>query len=50
MFSVHANPSETKTEYTAPVSGAGIGKHAVYFLFSAEENGSVAEMNRFTFD
>ena len=41
---------ETKTEYTAPVSGAGIGKHAVYFLFSAEENGSVAEMNRFTFD
>ena len=41
---------ETKTEYTAPVSGVGIGKHAVYFLFSAEENGSVAEMNRFTFD
>ena len=35
---------------TAPVSGAGIGKHAVYFAFSAETNGSAAEMDRFTFD
>ena len=37
-------------EVTAPVKGAGIGKHAVYFVFSAEGHGPAAEMDRFTFD
>ena len=37
-------------EITAPVRGAGIGKHAVYFAFSAEGEGPAAEMDRFTFD
>ena len=37
-------------EITAPVTGAGIGKHAVYFVFAAEEDGPAAEMDRFTFD
>ena len=39
-----------KTEYTVPVQGTGIGKHAVYFVFKVEKEGSTAEMNRFTFD
>ncbi len=39
-----------KEEYTVPVYGAGIGKHAVYFVFSAEGEGPAAEMDRFTFD
>ena len=37
-------------EITAPVSGAGIGRHAVYFAFSAEGDGPAAEMDRFSFD
>ena len=37
-------------EITVPVSGAGIGKHAVYFRFSAEKEGPVAELDAFTFD
>lgn len=37
-------------EITTPVQGAGIGKHAVYFVFSAEGNDSAAEMDAFTFD
>ncbi len=36
--------------FAAPVTGAGIGKHAVYFVFSAEQDGPVAEFDRFTFD
>ena len=36
-------------EVTVPVQGAGIGKHAVYFAFSAEGDGT-AELDRFTFD
>ena len=44
-------PAEPGTgEVTAPVKGAGIGKHAVYFVFSAEGDGPAAEMDRFTFD
>jgi len=43
-----AEPGER--EITAPVSGAGIGKHAVYFVFSAAEEGPAAEMDRFAFD
>ena len=41
---------EGKTEYTVPVKEAGIGKHAVYFLFEAEDDGPAAELDRFTFD
>ena len=41
---------ETKEEYTVPVYGAGVGKHAVYFVFSSEQDGPAAEMDRFTFD
>ena len=41
---------EGKTEYTVPVKGAGIGKHAVYFLFEVEGDGPAAELDRFTFD
>ena len=37
-------------EKTTPVHGAGIGKHAVYFVFSAEGDGTAAEMDAFTFD
>ena len=37
-------------EITTPVHGAGIGKHAVYFVFSAEGDGAAAEMDTFTFD
>ena len=37
-------------EITAPVRGAGIGRHAVYFVFSSEAEGPAAELDRFTFD
>ena len=37
-------------EITVPVSGAGIGRHAVYFVFSAEGDEPAAELDRFTFD
>ena len=37
-------------EKTIPVRGAGIGKHAVYFIFEAEGDGPAAEMDMFTFD
>ncbi len=37
-------------EITTPVHGAGIGKHAVYYVFSAEGDGAAAEMDAFTFD
>ena len=37
-------------EITAPVRGAGIGRHAVYFVFSSETEGPAAELDRFTFD
>ena len=36
-------------EVTVPVRGAGIGKHAVYFAFSAEGD-KTAELDRFAFD
>ena len=42
--------NETDTEYTVPVHGADVGKHAVYFVFTAEQDGPIAEMDRFTFD
>ena len=48
IASFTAEPGEE--EITVPVRGAGIGKHAVYFVFSAEGNGPAAEMDRFTFD
>lgn len=37
-------------EITAPVKGAGIGKHAVYFAFSMDGDEPAAELDRFTFD
>ena len=42
--------NEMDTEYTVPVHGADVGKHAVYFVFTAEQDGPIAEMDRFTFD
>ena len=39
-----------QNDYTVPVKGAGIGKHAVYFLFETEGDTPAAEMDRFTFD
>ena len=36
--------------FTAPVSGAGVGKQAVYFIFSSEAECPVAEFDRFSFD
>ena len=41
---------EGKTEYTVPVHGTGIGRHAVYFVFASECQGPAAELDRFTFD
>ena len=37
-------------EMTEQLSEAVTGRHAVYFVFSAEGNGPAAEMDRFTFD
>ena len=37
-------------EITVPVRGAGIGKHAVYFVFRTEGDTPAAEFERFTFD
>ena len=37
-------------EFTAPVKGAGIGRHAVYFAFSMDGEEPAAEMDFFTFD
>ncbi len=37
-------------EITVPVRGAGIGKHAVYFVFRTEGDAPAAEFDRFTFD
>ena len=37
-------------EFTAPVKGAGIGRHAVYFAFSMDREEPAAEMDFFTFD
>ncbi len=37
-------------EITVPVRGAGIGKHAVYFVFKTEGDAPAAEFDRFTFD
>lgn len=39
-----------ETEKTAELNAGVIGKHAVYFEFLSEENGAVAEFDRFTFD
>jgi hypothetical protein len=39
-----------QSRVTAPVRGASIGRHAVYFVFSSEAEGPAAELDRFTFD
>ena len=38
------------SEVSAPLSSAVIGKHAVYFEFISNEEGTIAEFDRFTFD
>lgn len=38
------------TEVTSPVTAGIVGRHAVYFEFICDEEGAVAEFDRFTFD
>ena len=49
IISSFSADSGTK-EITADVNCGVIGKHAVYFEFISEEEGAVAEFDRFTFD